>query len=334
MRNNTTVKKNKKLFRVLAVWLFILIAVIVLAALNPPMKRLAEEVPETFVAEAKATTKGFADYEFRLGILNLYRAKNLQNADTYNVLGIAGQVVAMNGDVSKSVANVISYIPALGEGARTTLLLTVLSTTVGLIGGIFFALGKIVDPRPKQRGLIPWLIAFALRIYSWFCKAYIFFFRGTPLLMQLYFIYFGLPMINKSLTINDRFTAAFLALMLNSFAYCAEIVRAAIQSIDKGQYEAARSLGFSYGQTMRLVVLPQSVRRALPPVANEFIMVIKDCAIVSMISLSDLMKVTTNVMNSNVSTLVFFPSAVMYLIMTAFFTYVFNKLEKRFSVYQ
>jgi len=311
-------KKQRKLFITVGAWGLLAVVILALVLTKPPMKTLSEQVPGDFIAQAMETKKGFADYDFPLGILNLHRAKNLQTADTYTLIGIAGQVIPMNGKLSDTVASVLSYIPALGAGAWNTLLLTILSTSAGLFGGIFFALGKMSKFKPL----------------SWLCDAYIFFFRGTPLLMQLFFIYYGLPLINPNLGISNKFAAAFFALMLNSFAYCAEIVRAAIQSIDKGQFEAAKSLGLTYGQTMRLIVIPQSVRRALPPVANEFIMVIKDCAIVSMIALPDLMKVTSATMNSTASVLVFFPSAVMYLIMTAFFTYVFNKLEKRFSVYQ
>jgi polar amino acid transport system permease protein len=155
------------------------------------------------------------------------------------------------------IARMIGWVPALLDGARITISLTVVAVSAGLVGSLFLALGKMSKNR----------------ILSQICTGYIFFFRGTPLLMQLYFIYYGLPQISPWLTINNRFIAAFIAFALNSAAYCAEIIRAAIQSIDKGQSEAAKALGMSYALTMRLVIIPQSIRRLIPPVGNEFIMV-------------------------------------------------------------
>jgi polar amino acid transport system permease protein len=177
------------------------------------------------------------------------------------------------------------------------------------------------------------------KILNRFCSAYIFFFRGTPLLMQLYFIYYALPMVSPVFIIRtgdqffDRFIPAFIAFGLNSAAYCAEIIRAAIQSINKGQFEASRALGLSYAQTMRLVVIPQSIRRLIPPVGNEFIMVLKDVSLVSMIALADITKETRNIESSTRSAMVYIPAMVLYLIITAVFTFVFHKLEKKYSVY-
>jgi len=172
------------------------------------------------------------------------------------------------------------------------------------------------------------------------CSAYVFFFRGTPLLMQLYFIYYALPMMSRIFLIQtglaevDRFIYAFIAYSLNSAAYCAEIIRAAIQSIDKGQFEASRALGLTYGQTMRLVIIPQSIRRLIPPVGNEFIMMLKDASLVSMIALVDITKATRNIEGSTRSALVYIPAMILYLIITAVFTFVFHRLEKKYSVYE
>jgi polar amino acid transport system permease protein len=212
----------------------------------------------------------------------------------------------------------ISWVPQLLNGAKITILLTICAVCMGLILSIFIALGKMSKNK----------------IISKICGAYIFFFRGTPLLMQLYFIYYGLPQINMALTINSRFLAAFLAFSLNSAAYCSEIIRAAIQSIDKGQFEASKALGFTNAQTMRLVIFPQSIRRLIPPVANEFIMVLKDASLVSIIALADLTKVTRSISSSSGTALVYIPAMVIYLIMTAFFEFIFNKLEARFSRYE
>ncbi|MDR0452145.1 MAG: amino acid ABC transporter permease [Treponema sp.] len=222
-----------------------------------------------------------------------------------------------------AVQKMISWIPPLLGGARVTIALTILSVSGGLVLSLFLALGKM-----SKNPLV-----------SKFSSAYIFFFRGTPLLMQLYFIYYALPMVSPVFIIRtgdqffDRFIPAFLAFALNSAAYCAEIIRAAILSIDKGQFEASRALGLSYPQTMRMVIIPQSIRRLIPPVGNEFIMVLKDASLVSMIALIDITKATRNIESSTRSALVYIPAMILYLIITAVFSYIFHKLEKKYSIY-
>ena len=217
----------------------------------------------------------------------------------------------------ETIERMINWIPPLLSGARITISLTILSVSAGLVVSLFLALGKM------SKNVI----------ISKVCSAYIFFFRGTPLLMQLYFIYFGLPMISTALTINNRFIAAFIAFGLNTAAYCAEIIRAAIQSIDKGQFEAGKALRLSYAQTMSLVIIPQSIRRLIPPVGNEFIMVLKDASLVSIIALTDITKQTRSIQSSTASSLVYIPAMILYLIITAVFTFIFHKLEKKYSVY-
>ena len=217
-----------------------------------------------------------------------------------------------------------SWIPPLLKGARITIGLTVLAMSAGVVLSLFIALGKM------SKNVI----------LNKVCTAYTFFFRGTPLLMQLYFIYYALPSISYAFLIQtgspgmDRFIYAFIAYSLNAAAYSAEIIRAAIQSIDKGQFEASRALGLSYAQTMRLVIIPQSIRRLIPPVGNEFIMMLKDASLVSMIALADITRVTRNIEGSTRSALVYIPAMILYLIITAVFTYIFHKLEKKYSVYE
>jgi polar amino acid transport system permease protein len=158
--------------------------------------------------------------------------------------------------------------------------------------------------------------------------------------MQLYFIYYALPLFAPIFIVRtgnqfmDRFIPAFIAFGLNSAAYCTEIIRAAIQSIDHGQFEASKALGLSYWQTMKLVIIPQSIRRLIPPVGNEFIMVLKDASLVSIIALTDITKATRNIEGSTRSALVYIPAMILYLIITAFFTFVFNRLEKKYSIYE
>ena len=218
----------------------------------------------------------------------------------------------------RMIQQMISWLPQLLNGAKITILLTLCAVSMGLLLSIFLALGKMSKNK----------------ILSWICSVYIFFFRGTPLLMQLYFIYFGLPQINMSLTINSRFFAAFLAFSLNSAAYCSEFIRAAIQSIDRGQFEASKALGLSKAQTMQLVIFPQSIRRLVPSVANEFIMVLKDASLVSIIALADLTKVTRAISSSTGTAMVYIPAMIIYLVMTAFFEFIFRRMETKFSRYE
>ncbi len=217
-----------------------------------------------------------------------------------------------------AISRMVNWLPQLLLGARMTIIITIISVAVGLVLSLFLALGKM-SKNP---------------ILSKPCSAYIFFFRGTPLLMQIYFLYFGLPQFNPALTIKSAFVAALIAYTLNTAAYLAENIRAGIQSIDKGQYEAAKALGMTYGQTMRLIIIPQTVRRLIPPVGNEFIMVLKDVSLVAIIGLSDLTKVTRAISSSSATALVYIPAMIIYLIITAFFTFVFNKAEKKYSVYE
>ena len=213
---------------------------------------------------------------------------------------------------------IITWMPQLLLGARTTIIITIIAVAVGLVLSFFLALGKMSKNPLLNKP----------------CSAYIFFFRGTPLLIQIYFIYFGLPQFNPASTIKSAFVAALIAYTLNSAAYLAENIRAGIQSIDKGQYEAAKALGMTYRQTMQLIILPQTVRRLIPPVGNEFIMVLKDVSLVAIIGLSDLTKVTRAISSSQATALVYIPAMVIYLIITAFFSFIFNRMEKKYSVYE
>lgn len=210
-------------------------------------------------------------------------------------------------------SQVLSWIPSLLEGTKITVLLTLSSVSVGLLISVLLAVGKISSNK----------------ISNLFCSFYIFFFRGTPLLLQLYFIYYGLPKINECFMISNRFLAAFIAFSLNCAAYLAEVIRSAILSIDKGQIEAARSLGLSNIQVIIHIILPQAFSRILPPLSNEFILVLKDASLVSIIALSDLTRVTQNIASSSSSALVFIPAMIIYLIITAFFSFTFKMLEEK-----
>lgn len=213
---------------------------------------------------------------------------------------------------------IISSFPSLLRGSLVTMQLTLVAVLFGMLLGLFLALGRL-----SKNAIVDKI-----------CWFYIWIFRGTPLLMQIFFFYYALPLaLGKGFSFNDM-TAAYIALSLNSAAYLAEIIRAAIQSIDKGQMEASKALGMSYGQAMRRVIVPQSYRRLIPPVGNEVIALLKDSALVSSIGMSELMRTTTQISNATASPVIYLPAAALYLLMTTVFTYVFEKLEKKYSVYE
>ena len=215
------------------------------------------------------------------------------------------------------VSQVISWIPQLLSGARITILLTVSSVTMGLFLSIFLALGKMSKKK----------------ILSGICNAYIFFFRGTPLLMQLYFIYFGLPQISMALTINNRFLAAFLAFSLNSAAYCSEIIRAAIQSIDKGQTEAGRSTGLTQAQTMLYIIWPQAFRRMIPPLTNQCIISLKDTSLLVVIGVGELTRQGQEIIAVNFRAFeVWLTVAIFYLAMTLSISAVLRYYERKLMI--
>jgi polar amino acid transport system permease protein len=217
------------------------------------------------------------------------------------------------------MANMTLFLPRLLKGTAITIQLTVVAVIFGLLLGLLLALGRL------SRNIV----------INKACWVYIWFFRGTPLLMQLFFIYYAFPLLfNPPLKSLNATFASYIAFSLNSAAYLAEIIRAAIQSIDKGQLEAAKALGMTYGQAMRRIIIPQSYRRLIPPVGNEFIMMIKDTSLVSAVAMQDLMRVTHEIESQQASPLIYIPSAILYLILTTVFTLVFEKFEKKFSVYE
>ncbi|MGL4373468.1 MAG: amino acid ABC transporter permease [Turicibacter sp.] len=173
------------------------------------------------------------------------------------------------------------YYPLLIEGTIITIMLAFLTVLFGTIIGLFVSVLKFNTQ--TMYGVVLNKIA----------NAYVAFFRGTPLMIQLYLLYYGLPQLGIKYPeipgISTAFLVGVLALAINSGAYISEIFRAGIQAVDKGQLEAGRTLGLSEKQTLRHIILPQAVKNILPALGNEFIVIIKESAIVSIIGLSDLM---------------------------------------------
>lgn len=209
---------------------------------------------------------------------------------------------------------IIDKLPIFALGAVMTIELTVLSIIFGSILGLIAALAKISKQKP---------LVYAASFYTWII-------RGTPLLVQLYFIYYGLPKAGIEL---DPFPAAVIGMSICGGAYITEIIRAGIESIDKGQMEAARSLGMSYLQAMRRVIIPQALRRMLPPMGNEFIALLKDSSLVSTIAMVELMRTATQINAATFKSIeAFFAAGVFYLFLTTIFTVIFNRLEHKLSI--
>ncbi len=170
--------------------------------------------------------------------------------------------------------------------------------------------------------------------------AYVTFIRGTPLLVQLYMVFYGLPMLGVNLpafeflgTDFSRFFSGLLALVINSIAYVCEIVRGGIQSVDEGQMEAARSIGFNKRQAMVHIIFPQALKNILPALGNEFVSVIKESSQVSIIGLAELMYITTTV--RSISFRSFEPLVIvslLYFILTSVLSALIKKMEKKLAV--
>jgi polar amino acid transport system permease protein len=209
----------------------------------------------------------------------------------------------------------LDSFPVLIEGAKITLQFTVVSVFFGMILGLVFALGRMAQNKP-------------VRFLS---QAYIDFFRGTPLLVQIFLIYFGVPqMFTFTLPHNYQYIAGAVALSLNCGAYTAEIFRSGIQSIDYGQSEAARSLGMSHFQSMRYIILPQAFKVVVPPLGNEFIAMLKDSSLLAIIAIEDLMYTGKIIAGRTFQPMpVFLMVAVMYLVMTMVLSMLVNYTEKR-----
>ena len=206
------------------------------------------------------------------------------------------------------------------EGVENTLILSFFTVLFGTILGTLMAMARMSKFAPLK----------------WLATAYIEFFRGTPLMVQLMFIFYGLPMIGVTFpTVSfipdfDRFAAGVVAMSLNSCAYVAEVIRSGIQAVDKGQMEAARSLGFHHKQAMMLVILPQAVRNILPALGNELITLLKDTSIVTVIGLRDLTKAAQLIQGKTYQAFMpYVGIAVMYLALVMILSGLMGLLERR-----
>ena len=213
-------------------------------------------------------------------------------------------------------SNIVMLMPQVIAGLKVTLEIFAITLILSIPLGIITAMGR----RSK------------IRIINKITSIYVLIMRGTPLLLQIVFIFFGLSIPSIGIVI-DRFPAAILAFVLNYGAYLGEIFRAGIDSIDEGQYEAGQVLGMSSKDIFFRIVLPQAFKRVLPPITNEIVTLVKDTALVYVIGLSDLLKVGKVAANRYSSLMPVVVIGIVYLILIGALSKVMGKVEKRYEYY-
>ncbi len=206
--------------------------------------------------------------------------------------------------------SVVSTFSGFMQAALVTLQITIVSLILASIIGLFVALMKLSNKK----------------ILSWIANLYIGVIRGTPLIVQIMWLYFGITQV----VVLSAFWAGAIALAIHSGAYIAEIFRGAIQSIDKGQMEAAESLGMTRKQAMRRIIFPQAFKRSIPSLGNQFIIGLKDSSLVAFIGITEIFNLSMSQAAATFRQLEFYTIAgIYYLVLIVIFTLITNKIEKR-----
>ncbi|WP_300370585.1 amino acid ABC transporter permease [Brachyspira sp.] len=211
---------------------------------------------------------------------------------------------------------VISTTLYLLKGTYTTLSLYFVTAIFSLPLSMIFAALQFSSPK---------FVRYIFDIYAWI-------FRGTPLILQLIFFYYGLPLMTNNMIAFPAFTSAAITFVFNYSAYLMEIFRAGIESIEKGQYEAGFALNLSYRQIMTRIILPQAIRRVLPPLSNEAINLVKDTALVIVLGIGDLMLHARQILTRDYKLLPFLIAGIIYLLFTSVLVFVFRQLEKKYVI--
>nr|WP_129728716.1 amino acid ABC transporter permease [Ectobacillus funiculus] len=206
-----------------------------------------------------------------------------------------------------------SFFPILKAGLYFTIPLTLITFVLGIILAFFIAIARLSS--------FKLLVAIA--------KFYVWIFRGTPLLVQIFILFYGLPSIGITL---DPFSAAVIGFTLNKGAYSSEIIRAAILSIPKGQWEAAYSIGMTKRQAMRRIILPQAIRVSIPPLGNSFISLVKDTSLAATITVTELFQKGQQIAAATYEPLwLYIEVAFIYLLFSTVLSYLQTLLENRFE---
>ncbi|HHY66878.1 MAG TPA: ectoine/hydroxyectoine ABC transporter permease subunit EhuC [Alicyclobacillus sp.] len=211
------------------------------------------------------------------------------------------------------MSDLASFLPILLQGAWVTIQISLLSLIIALVIGLVMALLRISDQF----------------VLSNFARIYISAIRGTPLMVQLMYMYFVLPETGVQLS---PYAAAVVGLSINEGAYLAEVIRAGIRSIGKGQMEAAYSIGMNYSTAMRRIILPQALRNVLPPIGNSAIILLKNSSLAAVITVNELMHTGEQLANTTFRNLeIFTLVAVIYWILHYPLAHYVNRLERRLS---
>ncbi|HBC71667.1 MAG TPA: amino acid ABC transporter permease [Coxiellaceae bacterium] len=200
-------------------------------------------------------------------------------------------------------------------GIKVVFELFILTMVFSIPLGIILAIGRLSNCK---------ILSKSIQIYIWVM-------RGTPLMLQLIFVYFGMGNLGINI---ERFPAAVITFVLNYAAYYAEIFRSGIQSIERSQFEGAEVLGLNYWQTMRHIILPQTLKRVLPPIGNEVVTLIKDTSLAQVIGIVEVFTIVKITAAREFVIYPFLIAATFYLIMTYIFTKVFDALEKHYAYYE
>ncbi|MCV2232336.1 amino acid ABC transporter permease [Paracholeplasma manati] len=207
---------------------------------------------------------------------------------------------------------IIEVLLYLLQGSKTTLLvfsMTLLSIPLGLLLAVI---------RKLNIGIVNRL----LDGYTWII-------RGTPLLLQLFFVVYGLPILFGSIFLIDEIYGAIFTFIINYTAYFVEIFRGGMNAIPKSQYDASKALSLSPYQMFRHVILPQTIHKTLPSIANEMITLVKDTALVSAVAISDILRNTRETVSQDFRVEAYFVAALLYLVMTYVIVYIFKRIENR-----
>ena len=214
-----------------------------------------------------------------------------------------------------SMQYISEILPSLFQGAALTLQIFFWTLVGSLPLGILVSLGLTSKIKPLK-----WV----LEIYVWLM-------RGTPLLLQLIFVFYGLPIIG---IVFERYDAALVAFILNYAAYFAEIFRGGFQSVDQGQFEAARVLRLSYWQTLRKIIIPQVIKIVIPSIGNEVINLVKDTSLVYVIGLGDLLRAGNVATSRDVTLVPLMLVGLIYLILVGICTLILRQVEKCYAYFK
>ena len=233
-----------------------------------------------------------------------------------------------------SIKYILQILPQMLEGLKITIKLFVVTLVLSLPLGLLISLFKeAVSKRPTDNFVIRWIVKMPIRFII---NVYLWVFRGTPLLLQLFFFYFGLTIIKlpngEAITLS-MFTAATISFVLNYAAYFAEIYRGGIEAIPVGQYEAAKVLGYSKSQTFFRIVFPQVCKHILPAVTNEIITLVKDTSLAFVLAVTEMFTMAKQIAAAQTSMVPYIAAGIFYYVFNLLVAMIMEKIEEKLNYY-